>query len=302
MRNQKISKNSVLLRVVRSVAKPFLIGQTHRLAVVFCLALVMLAPANRAQDVTFKKTRYSSVKQPKESDVGVTITDSKILIKGKKENGITVDIPFSSIDSISYELSARHRVGEGAGVMMLSPATGAILMLTKTKSHWLGIQYHDGEAKQEMILRLDKSEYENVLSTLESRTGKTIARLDTKTSPLNPTADSKDVDEVIPFRREAVAAALKPAMESFGCKVTDAKEKRVECKRGRGNDERTGYGGEKVTAELETKGEQTRVRIWTGKGFAGRIRKNNWSTPIYREMLKTLQKPAETAVSGNRTN
>jgi hypothetical protein len=181
--------------------------------------------------------------------------------------------------------------------MMLSPLTGAILMTTKTKSHWLDIEYHDGDARQEMVLRLDKSEYEKVLSTLEGRTGKTIARLDAKTSPLNPTANSKDVDEVIAFRLDAVAAALKPAMESFGCKVNEANDKRIECRRQRGNSERTGYGGEKVTAELRAKGEQTRVRIWTGKGFVGRMRKNNWSTPIYEEMMKALQKPPQSAAA-----
>lgn len=256
------------------------------------LALILiLAPTVLAQDVTFSKTRYSSVKQPKETEVALTITNSEMLIKGKKENGITVEIPYSSIDSVSYEVAARHRVQEGAGVMLLSPATGAVIMLTKTKSHWLDIEYHDGEAKQEMILRLDKSEYKKVLSTLEARMGKPIARLDTKTSPLNPTAGSKDMDEVIPFQMDAIAAALKPAMETFGCRVTEAKKTRIECKRGRGNDERTGYGGEKVTAELQKKGEQTRVRINTEKGFAGRLEKKNWSTPIYQEMMKNLQRP-----------
>ncbi len=243
-----------------------------------CLAVLTLLPMSQAQDVTFGKTRYSSVNQPKEAEVTLTVTDSRGLIKGKKKNGINMEIPFSSIDSMSYELSARHRVGEGAAVMLLSLGAGAVLMATKTKSHWPDIEYHEGDAKELTVLRLDKSEYEEVISTLESRTGKHIAVLDTKTSPLNPTAESKDMDEVVPFPMDAVVTALKPAMESMGCQVTNATASRIECKRG--DSERTGYGGEKVTATLKAKDEQTRVRIWTGKGFVGRIRKNNWSTPI----------------------
>lgn len=297
MQDPTLSQQFVSGGVIRALTVRVLKSRTAWLVGAFFLLAVTLAPTSRGDDVTFNKTRYSSVKQPKESEVGLTITESKVLIRGKKKNGVTTEIPFSSIDSITYELSARHRVQEGAGVMLLSPATGAVLMLTKTKSHWLAIQYHDGDQKQEMVLRLDKSEYEKVLSTLEARTGKTIARLDSKTSPLNPTAQSKDVDETVSFKKDAVVAALKPAMENFGCKVTDVNDKHVECKRDRGNDERTGYGGEKVTAELQAKGDQTRVRIWTGKGFVGRVRKNNWSTPIYQEMMKTLQKPAESAAA-----
>jgi hypothetical protein len=279
---------------LRAIARAW---RNSRAVVALCLAVLILAPASLAQDVTFNKTRYSSVKQPKEADVVFTVADSKLLIKGKKVNGINIEIPFSSIDSMSYERAARHRVGEGASVMLLSPATGAILMATKTKSHWLGIQYHEGNAKELTVLRLDKSEYEKVISTLEARTGKHIEILDSKTSPLNPTAESKDMDEVIPFRMDAVVTALKPAMESMGCNVTHATANSIECKRGRGNSERTGYGGEKITAKLEAKNEQTRVRIWTGKGFVGRVRKNNWSTPIYEEMMKSLQKPANTAAA-----
>jgi hypothetical protein len=42
-------------------------------------------------------------------------------------------------------------------------------------------------------------------------------------------------------------------------------------------------------------GDQTRVRIWTGKGFSGRGGKKNWSMPIYQEMLKGLGKPEPAA-------
>jgi hypothetical protein len=224
-----------------------------------------------------------------------------MLIQGTKENGLKFEIPYSSIDSLSYEVAARHRVGEGAGLMMLSPGTGLVLMATKTKSHWLDIQYHDGDVKQLTILRLDKSEYKDVIATLETRTGKHIGTLDSNRSEFNPTAGSKDVDEVVPFQRAAVASAIKSAMESVGCDVKKAGADHLECKRprakGRTDTERTGAGGEKVTAKLEAKGEQTRVRIETEKGFVGRLVKKNWSTPIYEAMMKGLQEPAQSAAA-----
>lgn len=254
-----------------------------------CFAVAILVPAGRAQDVTFSKTRYSSVKQPKEADVVLTITDSKILIKGKKADGIDLEIPYSSIDSMTYELATRHR----SELLGISPV---MALAIKTKSHWLDLEYRQGDSKQLTTLRLDKSEYKKVIATLEATTGKHIAALESKTSPLNPTAGSKDMDELVPSRMDAVAAAMKPAMESVGCHVTKATAERLECKRPWAKDydvERTGTGGEQVTAKLKAKGEQTRVSISTEKGFRGRLVKKNWSTPIYQEMMKNLQQPPE---------
>jgi hypothetical protein len=153
-------------------------------------------------------------------------------------------------------------------------------MATKTKSHWLGIEYRDGDGEQSTVLRLDKSEYQSVIAALEAKSGKPVAILDSKTSSLNPTAESKDMDELIPFRVDHVMAALKPAMESQGCKVKEATSTIVECKRARGYSEQTGGGGESVTGTLEASGEQTRIRISTGKGLLGREEKKNWSTAI----------------------
>ncbi len=254
------------------------------------LALILaLVSAGLAQDVTFSKTRFSSVKKPGEADVILTITDSNILIKGKKEKGIDLEIPYSSIDAMSYERSARHRVGEGAALMGMSLGAGAILMATKTASYWLDVNYHEGDDRETAVLRLDKSEYENVLAALNTKSGKQVTVVDAKASSINPTEGSKDVDEMIPYGMEQIMAALKPAMENEGCKVTDSKPDRVECKRSRGNNELTGGGGESVTAELKAEGGQTRVRISTGKGMLGRLAKKNWSTPIYQEMMKNLQ-------------
>jgi hypothetical protein len=270
----------------------------YKIAVcIFFLALIMAwAPASLAQDATFSKTRYSSVKQPVEIGVNLTITDSKILIKSQKVSkrlpAIDMEIPYSSIDALSYEFASRHRVQEGAAVMGMSLGAGAIVMGTKTKSYWLTIDYHQADAKQSTVLRLDKSEYQDVIAALNAKSGKKVAVLDAKAAPLNPTAGSKDQDEVIPFAMNSVVAALKSAMESQGCKVKNETAGRIECKRFRTVSERTGNGGEKVTATVEAKGEQTEVRIWTGKKFGAHSGINNWSTPIYQEMMKSLQKPA----------
>jgi hypothetical protein len=111
------------------------------------------------------------------------------------------------------------------------------------------------------------------------------ATVDSSASALVTSAGSANVDEVIPFAMDKVMAAVKPAMETKDCHVTEATADRVECKRPRGREN----GGESVTADLEAQGDQTRVRITTGLGVLGRLAKSNWSGPIYEEMVRILQ-------------
>jgi hypothetical protein len=108
-------------------------------------------------------------------------------------------------------------------------------------------------------------------------------------TPLDFSAET--VDELIPFELTKVVAALKPAMEGQNCNVKEATDTRIVCKRPRvsATFKQSGSGGESVTALLEQKGNQTHVRISTGKRFAGRLVKQNWSVPIYEQMIKTLQ-------------
>ncbi len=69
----------------------------------------------------------------------------------------------------------------------------------------------DAVGKQEAVLQLDKSEYKDVIAVAgEARTGKKVEMRNAKTSEVNPTADSTDMDEVVPFSMEKVMGALKP--------------------------------------------------------------------------------------------
>jgi len=159
------------------------------------MLLLALVSKSVAEDVTFSKAKYSfsggsivasSISKPYEIDVDLSFADSKMSIRskkaGKKVSGFSIEIPYSSIDSISVELSMRRPLEEAKGL------TGPILnMAIKTTDHWLAVKYHEGASDQSgplsagvVVLRLDKSEYEGVIKTVEARAGKRVAILDGK--------------------------------------------------------------------------------------------------------------------------
>jgi hypothetical protein len=75
-----------------------------------------------------------------------------------------------SIKSILYERTAHPRYVEG--ILIAWP-----LLLTKTKKHWLTVQYTDPAGTgQFVIVRMDKNNYRQILAAAESQTGKTIQR------------------------------------------------------------------------------------------------------------------------------
>ena len=61
--------------------------------------------------------------------------------------------------------------------MVASLGAGAIVMLTKSKSHWLYIDFHEQNAAKSFVLRLDKNEYKNILDAVKSHTGKDVEML-----------------------------------------------------------------------------------------------------------------------------
>jgi len=247
-----------------------------------------------AQDVTFAKTYYTAPTMKNEPAVDLTIGNTQLAIVGKKPKDFgSLTIPFASIDEMTYESDTRHRISEGGRQIPLTPTIGAVIMATKTTSYWLDIHYHDATGAHTAVLQLDKTEYKQVIDTLKARTGKEISEVTGETTDLNPTAGSKDVDEIVSYSVDALNAAIKPAMADVGCSITVDKPDRVECKRPRGGSELNGPGGEKVVATFEAKDNQTKVHIETDRGFNGHMAKKNWSTPIFKSMMDKLQASAK---------
>jgi hypothetical protein len=55
---------------------------------------------------------------------------------------------------------------------MAPVGAGAVLMLTKSVSHWLAIDYHDQDLPKVFVLRMDKHNYLRILDALKAHTGK----------------------------------------------------------------------------------------------------------------------------------
>jgi len=90
-------------------------------------------------------------------------------------------IPASSITEISYGQDVHRRVGAAIGVAVVSLGVGALLALTKSKKHYVGLTWADGEKKGGFAVQCDKHDYRGILAGLEGVTGKKAVDSDAMT-------------------------------------------------------------------------------------------------------------------------
>jgi hypothetical protein len=85
-----------------------------------------------------------------------------------------VTVPYEQLDKFSYEYTKKHRITQGAVVMVASLGAGAIVMLTKSKSHWLYMDYHEQNIPKSVVLRMDKGDYKKIFDAVKTHTGKEV--------------------------------------------------------------------------------------------------------------------------------
>jgi hypothetical protein len=104
-------------------------------------------------------------------------TDMKLIIDGanirilKDKSEIAV-IPSAAITEISYGQDVHRRVGAAIGVAVVSLGIGALLALSKSKKHYIGLTWDDGGKKGGFAFQADKNDYRGLLAGLEGVTGK----------------------------------------------------------------------------------------------------------------------------------
>ncbi|MGC1464090.1 MAG: hypothetical protein WA802_17955 [Terracidiphilus sp.] len=113
-------------------------------------------------------------------------TDMKLYIVGsnvrimKDKTEVTL-VPASAITEISYGQDVHRRVGTAIGVAVFSLGIGALLALSKSKKHFVGITWDDGGKKGGFAFQADKNDYRGLLAGLEGITGKKAVDSDAMT-------------------------------------------------------------------------------------------------------------------------
>jgi hypothetical protein len=93
-------------------------------------------------------------------------------IKFMKDNAEIANLPASAITEISYGQDVHRRVGAAIGLAVVSFGIGALMALTKSKKHYVGLTWADGDKKGGLAMQCDKNDYRGVLAALEGVTGK----------------------------------------------------------------------------------------------------------------------------------
>lgn len=113
-------------------------------------------------------------------------TEMKLFIDGSnirimKDKSEVVVIPAAAVTEVSYGQDVHRRVGAAIGVAVVSFGIGALLALTKSKKHFIGLTWDDAGKKGGLAFQADKSDYRGLLAGLEGVTGKKAVDSDAMT-------------------------------------------------------------------------------------------------------------------------
>src|SRR5258708_14214562 len=113
-------------------------------------------------------------------------TDMKLIIDSNevrlvRDKGEVITIPASAVTEISYGQDVQRRKGAAIGLAVISLGIGALMALTKSKKHFVGLTWADGDKKGGFAMQCDKNDYRGLLAGLEGVTGKKAVDSDAMT-------------------------------------------------------------------------------------------------------------------------
>jgi hypothetical protein len=140
-------------------------------SLILCLTIpAMLVAGDTTPNYTVKYDGGSLQNLKAGSDVKLFIESNTVkFVKDKKE---IASIPASAITEISYGQDVHRRVGTAVAVGVVSFGIGALTALSKSKKHFVGLTWVNGDQKGGLAIQCDKDEYRGILAGLEGVSGK----------------------------------------------------------------------------------------------------------------------------------
>ncbi len=143
---------------------------TQLIAIVLCVVVPTAGFA--ASDNAFKIT-YDGGSLPKvKAGNSLKLYIEEKQIRLAKDNEDVIVIPAGSITELSYGQDVHRRVGAAIAIGVVTLGVGALMALTKSKKHFVGIIWDDAGKKGGIAFQADKNEYRGVLAGLEGISGK----------------------------------------------------------------------------------------------------------------------------------
>jgi len=149
-------------------------------ALLLCVAIpvaVFGADAQNGYKVAYDGGSLPDVK----TGTGLRIAINSTTISFVKDKAEVATIPASAITEISYGQDVHRRVGAAIGLAVISFGIGGLMALTKSKKHYVGLTWADGDKKGGLAIQCDKNDYRGILAALEGVTGKKAVNSDTMT-------------------------------------------------------------------------------------------------------------------------
>jgi hypothetical protein len=143
--------------------------------------LCVLIPVSAFADSASYKVSYDGGSITEKTGTTVNLFIDSGQIRLAKKDDVLATIPASAVTEISYGQDVHRRVGAAIGLAVVSFGIGALMLLSKSKKHYVGITWVDGDKKGGFVMQCDKNDYRGVLLGLEGVTGKKAVDSDAMT-------------------------------------------------------------------------------------------------------------------------
>ncbi len=150
----------------------------HVLAAVLCIAMPI---AMFASENGYKVTYDGGSLPDAKAGTGMKIHIETNQVRFTRDKADVVTIPASAITEISYGQDVHRRIGTAVAVGVFTLGVGALIALSKSKKHYIGLIWADGDKKGGLALQCDKNDYRGILAGLEGVSGKKAVDSETMT-------------------------------------------------------------------------------------------------------------------------